>query len=291
MSLSEDYVWLNGRLLPSSEATVPAGDFGLLYGEGLFETMRARDGRIAYLDRHLRRFIESAAWLELPLPDEAELRRGLSEILAATGGGDQRVRLTVTRGPAGRFDRPDDVPPTLQIITRPASLPPATMRACMALYRRDEMNYLHRFKTTSYLVNVLSSRYAKTRKYDEALFLNTWGELTEGSTTNLFLLRGDRLQTPPDDAGILPGVMRSVLLDEAYRADLQAEKTPLLLKDLFAAEAVYLTNAVIGIVPLVSLDGQKLGNPPPLPTETLPPHLMTTALQNLLWRPQDFQTP
>ncbi|MBW3623958.1 MAG: aminotransferase class IV [Armatimonadetes bacterium] len=280
---SVDLTWVNGRLTPTPEAVVPAGDFGLLYGEGLFETMRARGGRIAYLDRHLERLHRSAGEIGLPLPGDEELRNGLAEILAAAGEGELRARLTVTRGVAGSPEAPANVPPTVMITVRPAAPPPSGWIACWSPYRRDEASPLSRVKSTCFFLNLLARREARARGMDEALLLNTRGELAEGSLANLFLRFGDRLCTPPVEAGLLPGVTRSVLLERAGEIGLSAEEVSLAPEDLCRADAAYATNSGVGIVPITTVEGRVIG--PATADEVL------EGLRSLLWRPGDFQTP
>jgi branched-chain amino acid aminotransferase len=276
-------VWLNGRLLDASAAAIPAGDFGFLYGEGLFETMRASDEGIAYLDRHLSRLRRSAERLGLPLPEESDLRWGLAELRSAAGGGERRVRLTVTRGSAGNPFDPAPAPPTVLIVAQP--IPPRLerWRAVYALLRRDETNPLRPVKSVSYFENLWARREARSREADEALFLNSRGELVEGAATNLFLLKGEELFTPPESAGGLPGISRSVILDRAGEIGLRAAEAPLFPSDLEEADAAFLTNAVMGAASLVAIEGKPIGD---ASSEVVLPRL-----RSLLWRSEDFQRP
>ena len=287
MSLSDTPlpVWVNGRLMSATDPAITVQDFGLLYGEGLFETMRARGGRIAYLDRHFTRLRESAALIGLPLPGEEEMRQGLRVLLSEFPGEERiyRVRLTVSRGCAGPFDRPTVVSPTVFILASPSTPPSSSWSAVWSPYRRDEAGPLSRVKSTCYLPNVMAKRYAVAEGVEEALFLNTRGEIAEGSVSNLFLLNGEWLATPPEDSGLLPGILRSVLLDRAAEIGLQAEEKPLSPDDLYGADAAFLTNSVMGVVPLVKIGGREIGGGRP--------HPKTEILRSLLWRPGDDHAP
>jgi branched-chain amino acid aminotransferase len=276
----KEVIWLNGRLCSPEEAVVPVTDFGFLYGEGLFETMRSRNARIAYLDRHWARLASSAASLRFPLPDESEIRRGLSEALEAWGDGEGRVRLTVTRGSAGLMDAPSPVPPTLLITARNASPVPAGWRAEWSSLRRDENHPLSTAKSSCYFQNLIARREARSHGADEALFLNLRGEVAEGSATNVFIMKSGSLITPPISAGVLPGILRSVLLDRAGEVGLEPCEQTILPESLAQADAVFVTNAAIGITPVLSIGEIEL---PLLPDEEI------TRLRRLLWREEDFQ--
>lgn len=281
-TIPHEVYWLNGRLRPPEDAVVSVNDFGFLYGEGLFETMRSRNGRIAYLDRHLHRLTHSAERVDLPLPDESLLRWGLAETLESLGEGEGRMRLTVTRGSAGAFDAPSPVPPTLLVTGRSALPPPAAWRALWSPIRRDEAHPLARVKSGNYWVNLMARREARSRGADEALFLNRRGEVTEGSVSNLFLLSDGVLTTPPVEAGLLPGILRSVLLDRAGEIGLEAEVRTVAPEDLYRSEGALLTNAVVGVVPLLSIDEEDLS---PVNEGVL------LELRSLIWREADFQRP
>src|SRR5207248_1445942 len=125
---------------------------------------------------------------------------------------------------------------------------------------RDPADPMCALKSTSYLRNLLARRNARGTGADEAVFLNLHGELAEGSASNLFLLSRGVIRTPPPDAGILPGVMRSVVLDRAVDAGLRPESVPLTPADLENSDGAFLTNAIIGIVTLTSLDGRRIGS-------------------------------
>lgn len=276
-----EIIWLNGALKKPEEAVIPVSDFGLLYGEGLMETMRARCGTIAYLGRHLSRLKRSAEWLSLSLPDESDIRRGLSKVLNTAGEGEWRMRLTVTRGSAGPMDAPLTVPPTLLVTLRP--LPPAKQRwkAIWSSHRREASNPIYQIKSTSYLANLLARREAKVQDCDESIYLNSNNEVTEGAMTNVFIRQGTRLITPPVDAGLLPGVMRSALLDRAHEIGLTSEEKPFKPEAVYEADEAYLTNAIIGVVALAKVGDHQFSQT----SEYLP------LLRGVLWKPNDFVTP
>jgi branched-subunit amino acid aminotransferase/4-amino-4-deoxychorismate lyase len=142
---------------------------------------------------------------------------------------------------------------------------------------------LSRVKSTAYLPNLLARREAKARGADEALFLNGQGRLAEGSASNVFLLSNNRLETPPVSAGLLPGVLRSVLLERGGEAGLSVREADLSPEDVLSAEAVFLTNSIIGITPVSRLEGAEIGG--------REAEAWTARLRRLLWREKDFEDP
>lgn len=250
------YLDIAGRgpgLVPPDQALIPAGDRGLLYGDGLFETMLARDGSVARLDRHLARLAASAAALALPLPDG--VARAVALVAAAAGPGTHALRLTLTRGTSARrgYEPPADARPTLLITAAPYRPPAGPLTAITASVRVNPDSPLSRHKSLSALEKVLARAEAAQAGASEALLLNIHGRVAEGAASNLFIRRGGRWVTPPVSEGCLPGVMRAEVM-----AETGAVEAPLTAADLFAADAVYLSNALMGLVPLARLDGRPL---------------------------------
>ena len=266
-------VHLNGRLVRESEGVVPVCDRGLLFGDGIFESMRAVRGRVFRLDRHLARLRRSAAAIGLALPDRlADLGRDVAELLRANGLSDARVRLTVTRGPG----RPGDYlfapgPPTVPMIAAPfRGLDPALHERGVALVvsRRRQVppeSIDPSIKSISRLGSVLARREADDGGAFEAVLLDLHGHLTEGTASNLFLVEGGRLRTPPVPEGGLPGVTREAVLELARLEGIDAAEERLPAARLHAAHEVLLTNASWEVLPAVSVDGKPVGGGKPGP--------------------------
>ena len=256
------WVYLDGGFLPAAEAMLPATDAGRLYGRGLFETFRARKGSVFLLDRHLARLREGARTLDIELPEDLErLPAAVRELAERCGLEDARMRLTVTAGPEGGR-------PSLFIQARAASDYPKEayergIRAVVASARRNETSPLARIKSVNYLDNLLAREEARRSGADEALFLNMRGLLAEASTANLFIMHDGELTTPPVSDGALPGITRGAVLDLARGADIAAREASLTLDALRGASEAFLTNAVAGVLPLVSVDGRKVGSGEP----------------------------
>jgi branched-chain amino acid aminotransferase len=209
-------VWLNGCLTPSDEARIDPSDRGFTLGDGVFETIRARNGMPFHLARHLARLVEGARILGIPVPhSETALALAIEDVLRANGLDRAAVRLTLSRGPAPRGVLPTgDVRPTLLITagTLPGPLPPARVIVAQGV-RRNEFSPLSRIKSLNYLDSVLARCEAAAAGADDALLLNTRGNLAEASTANLFLYVDGRWITPAVADGALPGIARGLLLE------------------------------------------------------------------------------
>jgi branched-chain amino acid aminotransferase len=261
-------LWLswNGRIVALGEAKISLLDRGVLYGDGLFETMRAYGGRVFRLEAHLERLGSSAPVVRLMLPwTAAELSEAVRGVLAASGLGDAYLRLTVLRGEGPPGPAPvAGVSPHYFVIARPLKPYPERCyregaTAIMATTRQNEGSPLSRVKSTSYLNHVLAIGEARDAGADEALLLNNREELAEGATSNLFLVRGDTLLTPPVECGCLPGVTRAVVLERAPALGLTPQLRPLTLPDLLAADEAFLTNSLMEVMPLVRVGEHPIG--------------------------------
>lgn len=259
----EELVYLNGSLIPHSEAKVSAFDHGFLYGYGLFETMRAYNGKIFLLGRHLRRLFSSAELLGL---DSALANIGLEQacidVLEANNLKDARVRFTVTRGDAGAFlgTRRDSAASVLIAATSYTPLPAEAYekgyKALISGLRRDSGSLLSGLKSTAYLLSVLAKREAENAGLDEALLLNERGSIAEGSISNVFFVARGELVTPPVESGILPGITREAVLELAASSKIRAIEEDIRVDDLPRFDEAFLTNSVLEIMPLVAIRGK-----------------------------------
>jgi branched-chain amino acid aminotransferase len=254
-----DPVYLNGRFVPQDEARLPASDSGRLLGLGVFETFRARNGSVYRLDAHHRRLSAGAAALGIDVPiDLAHLAAVVAEMARRCGLDDARVRLTLTAGEA-------EGTPNLLIQARAnTDYPPEIYERGISLLlvpqRRNESSPLSRFKAVSYAENILARQQARDAGADEALLLNSRGLVAEGATTNLFAVVEGEVVTPPIEDGAMPGVTREAVLELARASGLRADVRSLGLEQLAAADEVFATNAVAGVLPVVTLDGRTVGS-------------------------------
>src|SRR6266545_2276542 len=225
--VSDAVLWLDGRLVPENEARVSPFDHGLLVGDGVFETLRVYGGVPFAWTRHHERLVRSAAGLGLTAPGSQELRTAVDDVLAANGLTDGRVRLTITGGPSPLGSERGDGPPTVIVMSAPATPWPATVDVVIVPWSRNERGAVAGLKTTSYAENVRALAYAREHGAGEAIFLNTRGELCEATGSNVFVIRDGVVLTPPADAGCLLGVTRALVLELCADHGMPAEETVL----------------------------------------------------------------
>jgi len=258
---------INGELVPAEEAKVSSFDFGFLYGVGLFETFRTWRGRLVGLERHLSRLVKDATSLGWQLPLTLEtltdwvLRTLKANRAIIAEVNDVRVRITVTPGvvdPSKGWWDFATTEPTVVIHVTP--LPPdfdsrneRGWTAVLAPWQRPKDFPLWQIKATTYFANVLARRYARSQGADEAIWLNTDGNLTEGTATNLFVICDGEIWTSPPEEGLLPGVARSLVIELAASLGMPVLERPIPLSTLNRAEEAFVTNAVVGLVPLTKI--------------------------------------
>ncbi|MDP2215392.1 aminotransferase class IV [Phenylobacterium sp.] len=255
--------------------SVALDDRGLLLGDGLFETLRVVDGAPVDWTAHRDRLALGCAALGLPAPDEPVVWAAAQSALADAGlqSGLAALRITWTAGSGGRgLDRPDPCAPVLFATASPAPPPVGPARLITAQTRRNAGSLASRHKTLSYLDNVMARREARSAGADEAVMLNTEGHVACAAAANLFWIAEGRLWTPALDCGVLAGVTRAQVLARAAQAGLEVVETACGPDSLQRAEAVFLTNSLIGVRAVASLDGRSLAPSPWLvvlsPSET-----------------------
>jgi branched-chain amino acid aminotransferase len=271
----DEIVYLNGQLKHRSEAKLSTFDHGFLYGYGLFETMRAYSGHIFRLDSHLTRLgtaAESIGLTHSTLTTEEgkqSLKAACTATLEANEIKDARIRLTVSAGEGDMTPNPDTCPnPTILITARHLDpLPPEKyetgFKVTVSSLRRNSRSPLSRLKSTCYMENILARTTARASGYDEAIFLNEQGHLAEGSTTNIFLVSQGELITPSLESGVLPGITREVVLEIARSSTMRVVERLVHLNDLVEAQEAFVTNSILELMPLVSIEGNPIGTGKP----------------------------
>ncbi|NVB41408.1 aminotransferase class IV [Pseudenhygromyxa sp. WMMC2535] len=259
-------VWLSthGAALDPEDATISVFDRGFLYGDSVYETMRTAGGRVVELAAHLDRLHRSATGIAFEVPfDNAALEAAIAETLAAAGNSDSRVRVVVTRGtgPISIDTRVAEDPVAVVIVT-PLALPPpeAYARGISALLVGErEGARLPGLKTGNYLGNILALRQAHEQGADDAIMCNAEGAVAEGATSNVFMVVDGQVHTPSLSTGLLAGITRGrvIQLIEGLGVPVQARTiTP---EELRAADELFLTSSVRGVMPVTTLDGRALG--------------------------------
>ena len=258
-------VWLNGRLVLARLARVSALDRGLLHGDGAYDTWRTYAGQPFAVAAHVRRLAAAARALALPSPGPAAAWERRTRLLVARVGLlDAAVRLTLTRGPAGEALAPvRRQRPTLLLVARslPRDLSRRQTRGASVIllpFPRDAAPPWGALKLIGHASAVRGRLAAARRRADEALYVTPAGEVTEGTTTNLFLVEHGVLVTPSLSAGILPGVTRGLVLALARREGVAVREESVPAARLRRAAELFLTSSTAEIVPIVRLDGRKV---------------------------------
>lgn len=233
---------------------IGADDRGFTLGDGLFETVLAEDGRLRHLAAHLDRLAAGCVVLGLPAPDLSEAERLMAEALAPLGAARAAVRLTLSAGGGGRgLDRPAELHPAMVATAAPAPRPQAPARLMTANVRRNDRSPASRLKTLSYVDAVFARAEARTAGVDEALMLNTAGHIACAAAANIFWMKGGEIFTPALDCGVLAGTKRARVLAATLVREVRAERA-----ELDEAEAIFLSNSLIGLRAVTELDGRVL---------------------------------
>ena len=261
------WIYLNDRFVPPEEAVVSVFDHGFLYGDGVFETMRAYRGRVLLLAEHLARLERSASRLALQLPVSLEALAGLIQASVERNRlSEAYIRVTVSRGPGEiGLDPALCKTPTLIIIANPFRRYPDSfytegVGVAIVRTRRNLPEALPpEIKTLNFLNNILAKIEATAAGAYEGVMLNHREELTEGATSNLFVVQHGRLRTPGLECGILEGITRGIVLQLAKELALPTEEARLHVADLYGAEECFLTNTTHEVLPVTKVDGQPVG--------------------------------
>jgi branched-chain amino acid aminotransferase len=249
-------VWINGTLVPDEEAQISVFDHGLVTGDGVFETVKVTNGVPFALTRHLNRLARSATGLGLAEPDLDQVREGALAVIDTSEKPElARLRITVTGGIAPLGSERGGSP--LTVIVAIGSMKPvaSSVDVTTVPWPRNEHGALSGLKTTSYGENVRALAYAAERGGNEAIFANTAGNLCEGTGSNVFVVSGGQLLTPPLTAGCLAGVTRALVIEWAG-----AVEQDMPLSALAEADEAFLTGTTRDVQPIRCVDGQTLAN-------------------------------
>lgn len=259
---------VNGKVTPAAEASVSVLDNGFTFGDSVYETLRTYGGRPFHLDRHLARLRHSASRLGIAIPpgDEVFAER-LSELLARAVNDESYVRIIVSRGVGDisyHFERVQG--PTVVIVVKPYEPFPESHYAegaevIISSVRRNHPRALDpAIKSCNLLNNVLAVREAQAKGALEAILLNEEGEVAEGASTNVFMVKAGVVLTPPLHAGILPGVTRQILLELGREIGVPMREDTVRVPDLLASDEVFITSTLKEAMPVRTIDGGPVGN-------------------------------
>lgn len=265
-------VFLNGQYLPANEASISVFDRGLNYGDGIFETLRTYKGEIFTLGLHIERLRESAKKLAIPLKDdEASWEIILKRLLELNSlqEEDSYIRITITRGTDfGGLNSDMKTEPNMIVVNKPlrSSIKDQQkngIKGTILDVRGKSPYMLTNIKSLNFLPNVLGKMEVSAMGMDEGFFLSTRGSLTEGTTTNIFLVKGNELLTPPVEDGLLPGVTRDIVIDLAGQKGLEVTERGFDKEEVLHSDEAFVTNSVIEITPLIELDRETIGKGKP----------------------------
>jgi branched-chain amino acid aminotransferase len=264
-------IYINGEFYPREKALVSVFDHGYLYGDGIYETLRTYGGRVFKLEEHAERLSRSAGKIFLGLPfDEAGMAVAVQDTLKNNGldvpDKDAYIRVTVSRGPGELGLDPGLCPkPTVVIIAKefkgyPPEMYEEGIKVSIAGTRRNPPSSLDpAIKSTNFLNNILAKVEAGNAGAYEAIMLNQDGYVAEGTISNVFMVSGGILLTPPEDAGILMGVTRGFIIGIAKRLGIPVKEELITPESLSAADEVFITNTTMEVMPVTTIDGGKVG--------------------------------
>ncbi len=266
---------VNGRITSDRDAVVSVFDHGLLYGEGIYETLRTYDGRVFLYERHMRRLRNSARMIDLALPfSDADMASQIQDTTAAAdlGGGEAQIRVLVTRGVGDlTYDlEATPVPSVIIIVKTQVDPAPEAYQLGVGVVivdvvrnHPDTVNPM--IKSNNLLNSALAAQQAIRRGAFEGLMRNYRGDLSECSTANVFIVKDGAALTPPLTSGLLPGITREFLFDVGKEIGVDVREVVLRDDDLFSADEAFLTSTTREAVPIVTVDERAIGDGRPGP--------------------------
>lgn len=266
-------IYINGSYFEKEEAKISVYDHGLLYGDGVFEGIRAYNGKVFRLKEHIDRLYESAhhLCLEIPMPS-AEMVEAVLDAVKVNEKQDAYIRLVITRGVGTLGIDPNKCAhPQVIIIVDDISMYPQDLYEngldiITASTIRNHPNALNpRIKSLNYLNNILAKMEATRSGCAEAIMLNENGEVAECTGDNIFLVKNGILKTPPPHAGILKGITRGAVMELAEKSDIPVEEPTLTRYDVYSADECFLTGTGAEVIPVVKCDNRVIGNGRPGP--------------------------
>ncbi|MEQ1860574.1 MAG: branched-chain-amino-acid transaminase [Chthoniobacteraceae bacterium] len=266
-------IYIDGTLLPETEAKISVFDHGLLYGDGVFEGIRFYNGRVFRLEQHIRRLYDSAKALLLTIPISAEeMIKATCETIAANKLRDGYIRLVITRGVGPMGLSPFKCPKasviiiaaTISLYPKEAYATGLTMATCAT--RRPSHDILSpQVKSLNYLNNIMAKVEAIQAGAEEGLMLNDVGLVAECTGDNLFIVRDGVISTPPLTAGALDGITRGVVFEIAEKLGVKIVERDISRHDIYIADECFLTGTAAEVIAAVKLDQRAIGNGKPGP--------------------------
>ena len=267
------FAYVNGRVTPADKAVISVFDRGLVLGDGLFETVRAVDGRPQFFPLHFKRLAKSAKRLRIRLPiDAAGLEKVIGELCRKGRLADATVRITLTRGLyLGGLAIDPSLPPTLIVTASPVTGLPSELYERGVKVIISDINKAaasgldSSIKSINYLANIFAKAQADRKRAYEAILLGPRGEIAELTTSSFFCMIGGKVLTPPLETGILPGITRQVLLRILKREGIPYGEARIFPKHVRRMQEAFLCSSVRGLVPITRIDDAMIGDGRPGP--------------------------
>ncbi|MFH1421721.1 MAG: aminotransferase class IV [Planctomycetota bacterium] len=260
--MSEPYVFLNSKLLPLSEAHISPFDPGFLLGDGLFETLRIKNGRVLFLNSHLNRLRKGTKFLNIPCPlTRQKTDRIINSLISKNKIAEGRLRITLTSGTNQNI-------PTILFTLNKFKEPSKNrynqgFKIIISKYHVLAGDIFANIKTTDRVKHSLARKEATSLGADEALFLNEKNQIAECTTTNIFLVNSGKLFTPHKNSGILEGTVRNLIMKLAKKNGIQVKELSMQAESLFTADEIFLTNSLGGVLPVSYVNKVRIGKKTP----------------------------
>ena len=252
------FIWLNGRILSTAEARISPFEHGFLVGDGVFETLVARNGKPFTPTRHWRRLVGSCESMGITPPAFDVYSKAIHDVIEANSLPDARVRVTLTSGDGPLGSDRGDSASTMTVAATMLKPWPPTETALTVPWTRNERGALTGIKSTSYAENVRALALAHAQGAGEALFANTRDELCEGTGTNIFIVANGRVQTPPLSSGCLAGVTRALTIEACQAAGIVVEEVALHITILQTCDEAFLTSSTRDVHPLARINVREM---------------------------------
>lgn len=265
------FVYLNGEFIKTQQALISPFDFAFLYGYGLFETIRVYNGFPFALGRHLNRLAKSAQIIKIPLPPIKELKEASEKLIKINNLKDAKMRITVSRGISeGSPQLNKATSPTVFIYSQPFKSYPLSfyrsgLKAVILEERVNQSSIFPQLKTTCFINRLLALKELKEKGVEEGFYLNFNNELTEATFSNVFLVKNGEIFTPPVECGLLPGITREIILEIAPFIGFEAREKAVKKEEIFEAEEIFITSSLREVMPVVEVEGKKIGTGRPGP--------------------------
>ena len=259
-------IFVNERMVDENKAAISVLDRGFLYGDGLFETMRSYKGEVLWLDRHLNRLYRSSEIIGMKINrDKKYLKYIIYKLIKVNDLKDAYIRLCVTRG-KGRIGLETTAVRDQGLVVMAKKFEPYPDRLYKkgvslktSTIRRNEKSDTSKVKSLNYMDSILARIEAQREGADDALLLNTKGFVAESAVSNIFMIKRKSLITPSLDSGALPGITRETILSLAEELSLEPVEKHIKLDDLKRASEIFLSNSLMEVMPVASIDGKKIG--------------------------------